>query len=167
MNNNTIHLNDLLRKLPQKIRVRFESLAKYTYDQIFSDDIRERIYNDARKNRYNGDLRRQISSENEKASLLMFIFQLSQLLHNYDIAIKDTITLFEKEGIESFKIGSVEYKRGNETYHLAENLLKKLDESIGNPKLVKKIQSFNHPYQVIAFYKENILDEKFKKYIRF
>ncbi len=146
-----MYFSEILKHAPKYITIRYNSLNRHVWDQLFPEDERRRMFSRLHSKEQRKRLYQNMKSFSDEASLLVFIFVLKKVFSEGSKAAKDTVDTLKELGIEGFSLGKTFFSGRNENVVLgdilAEKLLSLLDENS-----IQLITKSNQIFEILMEY---------------
>lgn len=122
-------ITEIVKMLPYRLQLRFDSLSGYVLGMI--DHIRSERRIEVRLSR----------EEIQLIQLAAFIYTLDYFFRAGTRAASEASTTFERFRLEGFQVGKTQFTRDNENTRRGENLANSLRESIAGTRLDRIIRT--------------------------
>ncbi|NOU47529.1 MAG: hypothetical protein HOO86_10765 [Bacteroidales bacterium] len=147
---------DFLTGAPKFITTRFNSVHKYVWQTLFSEQIiKEKLIKKKTKAERRKEIAR-LKSISEEASTLVFLFLLNKFFLEGAKAAKQAVDTFKDLNVEGFYIGGNYFSERNDKVIQGDEISQQLLDTIQDEKAKNLVTHSNYVYEILNEYKKFI-----------
>lgn len=151
-------ISELENLQPRFLQNRFRALNNYAWDNLFPNAKQDYIFKrkGAKTKREKANLIKAFKRLSDEAAFVIYIYVLIRFFKSGTEAAREAVDLFKEFNIDSFNIGSKEFKDRNENVEAGEKLATELIEKIKDKELKELILKSKAVHEIIDKYKKII-----------
>ncbi|MGV8139254.1 MAG: hypothetical protein AB2L20_29015 [Mangrovibacterium sp.] len=145
--------SDFLSSAPKFITARFNSVNKYVWQTLFSEQI---IIKQTTKFKTKVERRKEISrlkSISDEASTVIFLFLINKFFTEGAKAARQAVDTFKELGVDGFFIGRNYFSERNENVKQGDDISEKLLSSIQDIKVKELITQSHYVSEILDKYR--------------
>jgi len=147
---------DFLTGAPQFITARFNSVHKYVWQTLITEQIiKEKLIKKKTKAERRKEIAR-LKSISEEASTLIFLFLLNKFFLEGAKAAKQAVDTFKDLKVEGFYIGGNYFSERNDKVIQGDKISQQLLNTIHDEKARNLVTHSNYVYEILNEYKKLI-----------